>query len=194
MPTTNYMNELVSKFEAKIVKVDERKYDTYITNIIKQHGNELQIYAKAKTNNNVALAKDLVQNVYYRMWKYKETFVGAVYKKDEKYKLNYLKRTFKNVYSTYVKKNNRLTYIDDIDLLSDYYHHETPINQKKYKAEDIVVQLRKLDPIYQNLFIKIMNTSLTLHEIAEEEDVSYEVIKKRLLRGRNKLVKLLTDN
>jgi RNA polymerase sigma factor (sigma-70 family) len=198
MPTTNYMNELVSKFEAKQKQALDKKFDIYITKTIKKYNKALNNYAKKKTGN-IALSEDLVQNVYIRLWKYKETFVRSCPpENDEVATYVYLQKMFDNERKRYRIKNkiefcsNSIStpnVIDDeeIEQLIPEELIEEPTQEEHMQTLSLAKEIEKLDKTSAYIITRTI-IGFTAEEIAERFNTTPVVIRKRISRIRAKLV------
>jgi RNA polymerase sigma factor (sigma-70 family) len=129
-------------------------------------------------------SEDLVQNVFYRMLKYRHTFTG-----DGEFR-TWMYHLARNVLNDSVRQNRRAPYHDDVTALAEKLGGGMAADEqleKKQEEEMLRGALAKLSPEYREVLILSRFQELKYEEIARILNTTEGAIKVRVHRAMNEL-------
>lgn len=135
-----------------------------------------------RMTGNIDDSKDLAQNVFIRILKYKHSFKQGTIFKYWMYKI--AKNILSNYYSSVQKQRN---YTVDINILNESTYNPND-DQRLFEA------ISKLPIEYKELLILNKFTNLKNSEIAEIYGTTEASIKNKLYRALNKLREIYFNN
>jgi RNA polymerase sigma factor (sigma-70 family) len=134
--------------------------------------------------HNPSICEDLVQNVFYRILKYRNNFVG--YGKFTTWMYHIAHNVFID-HNSKKFQNNNADEITDFDPEDNQYLEDIIINNEKVRLLNIA--LKKLVPEQREILILSKYQELKYKEIAEILDCSEGAVKVRIFRALNELKK-----
>lgn len=170
----------------------------------KKFEKEAMIYLDSLYNLSLSLtrnpndAKDLVQETYYKAYKFYYQFQEGTSLKAWLFKI--LKNTFINLYRKKVKEPEKVDYekVEPfISLLQDNDGDITNIEENillnKFLSDDVTSALNKLPDDFKTVVLLSDLEGFSYKEIAEIMDCPIGTVRSRLSRGRRMLQKILFD-
>jgi len=143
-------------------------------------------------------AKDLVQETYYKAYKFYYQFQEGTSLKAWLFKI--LKNTFINLYRKKVKEPEKVDYekVEPfISLLQDNNSDVTNIEENillnKFLSDDVTSALNKLPDDFKTVVLLSDLEGFSYKEISEIMDCPIGTVRSRLSRGRRMLQKILFD-
>ncbi len=141
------------------------------------------------STHQVALSEDLVQNLFYRMIKYRHTYIGEG---DFKTWMYHLAR---NVIIDHYRKKSRLVFNDDIhdigqNLKEDKFGDEALL--KEQQTQLLKLALAKLNEDNREILVMSKYQELSYKEIAVILDTTEGNIKVKVHRAIAELKKIMT--
>jgi RNA polymerase sigma factor (sigma-70 family) len=136
------------------------------------------------STGEVAQSEDLVQNVFYRMLKYRHTFTGEGEFRTWMYHLA------RNVLNDALRKGKNMVYKPDITALSESVFLENGVDvqlEKKQETEALHEALSKLNPEHREVLILSRFQELPYQEIAEIMKTTEGNIKVKVHRAMKEL-------
>ena len=129
------------------------------------------------------VSNDLLQNVFYKILKYRHSF-----NKDKKF-YSWMYKIARNILNDYYFKSIRSNNNIEIDKLKD--NNELDINNEKQEnIEQLYSALNKLSPKNREIIVMCKINNMKYKDIAEIMDTSESVIKVTVHRAMNKLRKI----
>ncbi|UOQ68511.1 RNA polymerase sigma factor [Hymenobacter volaticus] len=132
-------------------------------------------------------SEDLVQNVFYRMLKYRHTYTGEGEFRSWMYHLA------RNVLADHVKKNRHATRHTDVADLAEQISGGTHADERLQKEQEVATlhrALEKLSPENREVLVLSRFQELKYEEIARVLDTSEGAVKVRVHRAMNELKKI----
>jgi RNA polymerase sigma factor (sigma-70 family) len=133
---------------------------------------------------NAAVSEDLVQNVFYRMLKYRHTYTGEGEFRAWMYHLA------RNVLADHAKKNRHATRHTDVadfaERLSSGTHADEGL-QKEQEAATLHRALARLSPEYREVLVLSRFQEMKYEEIARVLNTTEGAVKVRVHRAMNEL-------
>jgi RNA polymerase sigma-70 factor (ECF subfamily) len=170
----------------------------------KKFEKEAMIYLDSLYNLSLNLtrnpndAKDLVQETYYKAYKFYYQFQEGTSLKAWLFKI--LKNTFINLYRKKVKEPEKVDYekVEPfISLLQDNNSDVTNIEENillnKFLSDDVTSALNKLPDDFKTVVLLSDLEGFSYKEISEIMDCPIGTVRSRLSRGRRMLQKILFD-
>ncbi len=170
----------------------------------KKFEKEAMIYLDSLYNLSLNLtrnpndAKDLVQETYYKAYKFYYQFQEGTSLKAWLFKI--LKNTFINLYRKKVKEPEKVDYekVEPfISLLQDNNSDVTNIEENillnKFLSDDVTSALEKLPDDFKTVVLLSDLEGFSYKEISEIMDCPIGTVRSRLSRGRRMLQKILFD-
>jgi RNA polymerase sigma factor (sigma-70 family) len=139
------------------------------------------------STSNPTLSEDLVQNVFYRLLKYRHTFGG------EGEFRTWMYHVARNVLIDDAKKNKRIFYQADVSVVSDNHVSEVAADvllEKKQDSENIHEALSKISPEHREVLLLSRFQELPYNEIAEIMNTSEGNIKVKVHRAMKELKRI----
>jgi RNA polymerase sigma-70 factor (ECF subfamily) len=170
----------------------------------KKFEKEAMIYLDSLYNLSLNLtrnpndAKDLLQETYYKAYKFYHQFQEGTSLKAWLFKI--LKNTFINLYRKKVKEPEKVDYekVEPfISLLQDNNSDVTNIEENillnKFLSDDVTSALNKLPDDFKTVVLLSDLEGFSYKEISEIMDCPIGTVRSRLSRGRRMLQKILFD-
>ncbi|MAZ28304.1 MAG: RNA polymerase sigma-70 factor [Cytophagaceae bacterium] len=153
--------------------------------LLKLYHKRLFAYVLTLTHNHAA-AEDIIQNVFLKLWEYRD-------KLDPDYSLkNFLYRSCYNEFVNHYKKNKRITYFDKVYLETvESVIHDSDINLLERKKEVVFHEVSLLPDKCAEVFMLSKREGLTNAEIAEYLNLSVKTVEGHLSKAYTQLRKRL---
>lgn len=132
-------------------------------------------------------SEDLVQNVFYRMLKYRHTYTGEGEFRSWMYHLA------RNVLADYIKKNRHATRHTDVADLTEQISGGAHADERLQKEQEVATlhrALEKLSPENREVLVLSRFQELKYEEIARVLNTSEGAVKVRVHRAMNELKKI----
>ena len=168
--------------------------------LAKRHDEWIKMAKSFKLNNNDA--KELVQEMYLRMYNYTKD-VGRIMYNDNEINTFYIYITLRNLYySNYTnyKKKKKITVFTDIDdekynyIINNIAYNEDEILHNYNKKIDLEALYNKIDNIiddwywYDKKLTKLyLNTEMSMRDISKETKISLSSIFNTLTNAKEKI-------
>ena len=150
----------------------------------KQYSQELMNVSYGYTRNKED-SLDVIQNVFYKLFKYNKTFATPA---DEKY---WLLRVTINESKDLLRKRARTTALDESAL--NRLSQSSQTEQNTLELHFLAQKVKELPEKYRVVVILHYYDSLPIKEIVKILKISENAVKKRLERARNMLKKEMED-
>lgn len=134
-----------------------------------------------------ALSEDLVQNVFYRVLKYRHTYSG------EGQFLTWLFHMARNVNIDHYKKTNRVSYQDDMQAWEGHLKDDKSADHELGRTQEIDLlnrALAQMKPEKKEILILSKFKELKYEEIGKLLDCSVPAVKVRVHRAMAELKKI----
>ena len=131
-----------------------------------------------------ATSEDLVQNVFYRMLKYRHTFTGEGEFRTWMYHLA------RNVLADHAKKNRYAVHHADVDAVADILPGGTLADEGLEQAQEAAQlhqALARLSPEYREVLVLSRFQEMKYEEIARVLNTTEGAVKVRVHRAMNEL-------
>ena len=156
--------------------------------LLKEYQKRLYAYAFSLINDH-AMTQDIVQNVFYNIWKFKS-------KLDNKYKIKNI--LFKSVYNEFINtyQKNKATILLQQKYHAYYLREIVESLDKKYIEERIILvnsEIEKLPKTCKKVFLLSKKEGLTNIEIAEFLNISVKGVEAQITKSFKILRKNLKD-
>lgn len=148
---------------------------------------DTMLYVAVGILRNGYLAEDAVQEAFVRI----AANLSKISKVDSKQTKVYVAVIVRNVALTILNDMNRQVFIDNIDSLA-YVESGTKdsiLNRMEY--EEVVAAIRKLPDTFREILDLYYIQGFKVTEISERLGLNREVVKKRIQRGKKKLLEML---
>jgi len=182
----NKTNKITVKKSKNIEIIAIQKGDKKMfMKVIDMHYNEIYIYAKSLCRDEF-LAKDLVQDVCFKLWKKRESLNTNTVLKGWFYK------SIKNKYLDHVKKHSKETFFLEkafSDTLSTIAEHEYDDNLNR-KIELLEKEIEVLPKKCKQVLVMSKKEGLSNTEIANYLGISIKTVEGHLTQG----FKILKNN
>jgi RNA polymerase sigma-70 factor (ECF subfamily) len=129
-------------------------------------------------------SEDLVQNVFYRMLKYRHTFTG-----DGEFR-TWMYHLARNVLADYVKKNRHDAHHTDVAAMADYLGGGSPADAGLEQAQEVAVlhqALARMSPEHREILVLSRFQEMKYAEIARVLNTTEGAVKVRVHRAMNEL-------
>ncbi|SFQ58620.1 RNA polymerase sigma factor [Hymenobacter arizonensis] len=129
-------------------------------------------------------SEDLVQNVFYRMLKYRHTFTG-----DGEFR-TWMYHLARNVLADYLKKDRHATHHTDVAALADHLGGGSPADAGLEQAQDVTLlhqALAKLSPDNREVLVLSRFQEMKYAQIAQVLNTTEGAVKVRVHRAMNEL-------
>jgi RNA polymerase sigma-70 factor (ECF subfamily) len=129
-------------------------------------------------------SEDLVQNVFYRMLKYRHTFTG-----DGEFR-TWMYHLARNVLADYVKKNRHDAHHTDVTEMADYLGGGSTADAGLEQAQDVALlhqALAKLSPENREILVLSRFQEMKYAQIAQVLNTTEGAVKVRVHRAMNEL-------
>ncbi len=133
-----------------------------------------------RMTNDASQSEDLLQNVFYRLLKYRKT-----YRNDGKF-VYWMYAIARNVGKDFFRKNDPILVASDLEEAEDKMSETLTIQEKIEKGDKVALlkaALNKLDPEKREAIILSKYQGMKYHEIAQQANVTENAIKARVRRG-----------
>ena len=150
----------------------------------RQYSQELMNVSYGYTRNKED-SLDVIQNVFYKLFKYNKTFATPA---DEKY---WLLRVTINESKDLLRKRARTTALDESAL--NRLSQSSQTEQNTLELHFLAQKVKELPEKYRVVVILHYYDSLPIKEIVKILKISENAVKKRLERARNMLKKEMED-
>ncbi len=133
-----------------------------------------------RMTNNAAQSEDLIQNVFYRLLKYRHT-----YKNDGKF-VYWMYAIARNIYKDQYRKKDPMLYSDELSEVSEKESEDMNMEEHIESTEQEALlkkAMKKIDPEKREAIVLSKFQGLKYQEIAAMADVSENAIKARVRRG-----------
>lgn len=151
--------------------------DSAYAYLLKQYHKRLFTYLLTLTHND-ALAEDIIQNVFLKLWEYRSRL-------NPDYSIqNFLYKSCYNEFVNHYKKNQRITYFEKayIETIESVMDH-TDLNLLEKKNEIIFQGISSLPDKCAEVFILSKKEGLTNIEIAEYLNLSLKTVEGHLTKA-----------
>ncbi|WNJ17290.1 RNA polymerase sigma factor [Pontibacter sp. G13] len=141
-------------------------------------------YFYRMTGNRSNLSEDLVQNVFYRMMKYRHTF------KEDGHFRAWMYQMARNVFADEYRKPNPIQHSQDIDTTQIEPDQATGIEQQIAQQEEVELlhaALKLLSHEKREVLILSRFQQMKYHEIAEVTNSTEGAVKVRVYRAMQEL-------
>ncbi|WP_046244114.1 RNA polymerase sigma factor [Hymenobacter terrenus] len=129
-------------------------------------------------------SEDLVQNVFYRMLKYRHTFTG-----DGEFRA-WMYHLARNVLADYIKKNRHAAHHTDVDNLAEHLSGGSSADAALEQAQEVALlhqALGRLSPENREVLVLSRFQEMKYAEIARVLDTTEGAVKVRVHRAMNEL-------
>lgn len=129
-------------------------------------------------------SEDLVQNVFYRMLKYRHTYTG-----DGEFRA-WMYQLARNVLADYVRKNRHAAHHTDVADLADHLGGGIGADEGLEQAQDVALlhqALARLSPDHREVLVLSRFQELKYAEIAQVLNTTEGAVKVRVHRAMNEL-------
>ena len=143
-----------------------------------------------RMNYQSALSEDLVQNVFFRIMKYKHAFKG-----DGEFK-TWMFHIARNVNTDHYRKSKKLGNREDIEQWNERLTDQPQIDQQEQKDEDLGVlklAMSKLSDEKREILNLSKLKGIKYKEIGEMLNCSEGAVKVKVFRALNDLKKIYTE-
>ncbi|HBU79934.1 MAG TPA: RNA polymerase sigma-70 factor, partial [Muricauda sp.] len=168
-------NNLDEKINVEAIQKGDRKA---FKTVIEFYYNEIYWYAKSLSRNE-ALAKDLVQEAFFKLWKKRDNIKkGTILK-------GWLYKSVRNNFLDHVKKYKKetyffeTTYAETLDLVIEREYQE----DLKHKVELVEKEIEQLPKKCNQVFKLSKKEGLTNTEIAEHFGISIKTVEGHLTKA-----------
>lgn len=143
-----------------------------------------------RLTGNASKSEDMMQNVFFRLLKYRNTF------RNEGKFVYWMYAVARNVSNDGFRKSDLLSFTEDLTLVeeepSDSLNREEELVQKE-RQQHLKIALQQLGPEQKEAIVMSKYQGFKYHEIAKIVGVSESAIKARIRRGMMELKKLMND-
>lgn len=179
------LNSQEQNIDIRAIQKGDRKV---FATLIEIYYEETFWYAKSLSRND-ALAKDLTQEVFYKLWsKRKKIKDGVVIR-------GWLFRSVRNKFLDHVKKNRRQTQLLETtlaDTLDTFIQRENDEGMSK-KLAIIEKEIQNLPKKCHEVFLLSKKEGLTNNEIAEHLGISLKTVEGHLTKALKTLKKKVIE-
>lgn len=178
----NLKNQDINGVVEALRKGDRKAFKT----VIESYYNEIYWYAKSLSRDE-SLAKDIVQEVFFKLWKKRNKIKeGTIIK-------GWLYTSVRNKFLDHIKKYRKETYLFETDYADTLDQIVTKEYQEdlKHKVKMVEKEIEKLPNKCHQVFRLSKKEGLTNNEIAEHLGVSIKTVEGHLTKALNVLRKKL---
>lgn len=179
------LNSQEQNIDIRAIQKGDRKV---FATLIEIYYEETFWYAKSLSRND-ALAKDLTQEVFYKLWSKRKKI------KDEVVIKGWLFRSVRNKFLDHVKKNRRQTQLLETtlaDTLDTFIQRQNDEGMSK-KLAIIEKEIQNLPKKCHEVFLLSKKEGLTNNEIAEHLGISLKTVEGHLTKALKTLKKKVIE-